>query len=332
LHGGDPYNFEALRELLKERMPHVPSFQRIGGHPWNLTFMLPFYAWPFPIAKFLLAFTNLSVYYLCVQRLSKVWPPLPRFTPLLMWGYLPFLATLYFGQFSVFLLLGTVLLIEWLGSTNRPWWKWALAMALFAVKPQGFIVAAPLLLIEFLKTTSTRDWAYAFGFFALLVVVSSPLLVYLPEWFSLNYFSYQHRSATLSTYARDLAELYGFTSPLWVWALPTISLATLLALRVRVTDATSLLLTLTLSQLTAPYLWIYDATALMPLFYALIGAIAVMKGPEWRRQVGILFASISIFPIYVAFDSDFSFMLMHTVCLAIAAMMLLPGVRGYLRR
>jgi drug/metabolite transporter (DMT)-like permease len=68
----------------------------------------------------------------------------------------------------------------------------------------------------------------------------------------------------------------------------------------------------------------------MPLFYALLGAIMAMPEPRWRRYVGIIFTSVSVFPIYLAIDSDFGFMRLHNVCLAIAAVLLLPGLRKYL--
>jgi hypothetical protein len=293
--------------------------------------MLPFYVWPFPVAKFLLAFATLSLYYLSILRLTRIWRPLPRYVPLLMWGYIPLLATLYFGQFSVFLLVGTVLLVEWIESPDRPWWKWALAIALLAIKPQGFIVAAPFLAREFVRTSTTKDKRRAVGFFALLAILSSPALLYLPEWIGSNHFSHTLRTATLSTYVRDLGAFLGYDTPLLLWALPIASVAGLGALGVRTTGALSLLLVLLLSQLTAPYLWVYDACALMPLFYALIGAAYTMKEPRWRRLIGILFTSVAIFPVYLALDSDFSFMVMHNVCLAIAAVFLLPGVRGYVR-
>jgi hypothetical protein len=294
--------------------------------------MLPIYVWPFPVAKFLLAFTSLSLYYLSILRLKKLWPPLPRYAPLLMWGYIPLLATLYFGQFSVFLLVGAVLLVEWIESPNRPWWKWALAMALLSIKPQGFIVAAPFIIREFVRTASPRDVARTVGFFLLLAPLSTPLLVYLPEWLTSNRFSHHLRTATLSTYVRDCGALLGYDSPLWLWALPLASVVFIVVTRVRVIDSSSLLLVLAISQVTAPYLWIYDACALMPLFYALIGAAYIMHEPRWRRFIGIIFTSIAIFPVYLAIDSDFSFMVMHNVFLTIAAVFLLPGLRGYLRR
>jgi hypothetical protein len=330
LSGGDPYNFEALREILSDKLRDLPLSQRIGGHPWTLTVMLPFYAWPFPISKFLLAFANLSVYHLCVTRLTRLWRPLPALTPLLMWLYFPLLVTLYFGQFSVFLCLGTVLLLEWLASSNRPWWKWTLAMLLWAIKPQGFIVAAPLLVCEFIRTSSTKDRLRAAGTGLVTALTAMPLLVFLPQWIASNRFSHEHRSATLSCYMRDLGVSLGYDSPLWLWALSLTSIVVLFALRVRITEPLSLLLLLALSQLVAPYLWVYDSCALMPLFYALLGAIMAMPEPRWRRYVGIIFTSVSVFPIYLAIDSDFGFMRLHNVCLAIAAVLLLPGLRKYL--
>jgi hypothetical protein len=332
LSGEDPYNFEALRELLSDRMRDVPVSQRIGGHPWTLTFMLPFYAWSFPVAKLLLAFTNLSIYHFCVTRLTRLWHPSTPFLPLLMWLYIPFLATLYFGQFSVFLCLATVLLLEWLASTDRPWWKWTSAMALLAIKPQGFIVAAPLLALEFIRTSCSKDRLRALGTLSVVGLITSPLLIYLPEWFASNRFSHEHRSATLSCYIRDIGVFIGYDSPLWLWALSLSSLAVLFALGVRITEPVSLLLVLALSQLSAPYIWVYDSCALMPLFYALIGASVTMNEPRWRRYLGIAFTSVAIFPIYLAIDPDFSVMRMHNVSLAIAALLLLPGLRGYLRR
>ena len=239
---------------------------------------------------------------------------------------------MYFGQFSVFLLLGTVLLLEWIQSTDRPWWKWTAAMAVLAIKPQGFIVATPLLVLEFIRTSSAADKARAVGTFSLIALLSAPLLAYLPEWTVSNHFSHQHRSATISSYARDLGIWLGYDSPLWLWTLPVASLAVLFACRVRIHDSLSLLLVFTLSQLIAPYIWVYDSCALMPLFYALIGAVGTMKEPRWRWHLGIVFMSVSVFPIYLAINPDFSFMRMHNVCLAIAAVLLLPGVRAYLRR
>jgi hypothetical protein len=294
--------------------------------------MFPFYVWPFPIAKFLLAFTNLSVYYFCILRLRKIWPPLPPFFSLIMWGYIPFLATMYFGQFSIFLLLGMVLLIDWFQFSDRPWWKWVFAMALLAIKPQGFLVATPLLMMEFVRSSTSRDWLKATGVVLLMLVLSSPLLAYTPEWIVSSAFSHQLRTATLSSYVRDIGAFLGYDTSIWLWALPIASLVTLLALGVRITGVTSLLLIVTLSQLTAPYIWVYDACALMPLFYALLGAAVMMEEPRWRRYLGIGFASVAIFPIYLAVDSDFSFMLMHNVCMGISAVLLLPGLQGYLGR
>lgn len=331
LRGGDPYDFRAMRELLGHMMRNVPESQRVGGHPWTITFMVPFYAWPFSISKFLLAFTNLSLYYLCIQRLRRLWPPLPRFSHLIMWAYIPLSTTLYFGQFSVFLLLGTVLLIEWLHRVDRPWWMWSIAMALLAIKPQGFIVATPFLVLAFVKSSSLRDKVRAIGFFVALVLLTLPALAYLPQWVTSNHFSHNLRTATLSTYARDVGAILGHESPLWLWSLPIAAIAALTTLRVRISGATSLLLVLLISQLTAPYIWVYDSCALMPLFYALIGAITTMNAPRWRRHLGVVFTSVAIFPAYLAIDSDFSFMAMHNVCLAIATLLLLPGLRGYLK-
>ena len=329
VQGGDPYDQHAVRQFLAEMIKDVPESQRMGGHPWSLTFMIPFYAWPFPISKFLLAFANLSIYYLCIHRLRSLWPPLPRFAHLLMWGYIPFLTTLYFGQFSIFLLLGSVLVIEWLHHVDRPWWKWAVAMALLAIKPQGFIVAAPFLALEFVRTSTVSDRIRAIGFFAFLAILSSPVLVYLPGWITSNHILLTLRTSTLSVHARDIGALFGYDTPLWLWVLPVASLVTLLALGVRITGGMSFLLVLLLSQLTAPYIWVYDSSALMPLFYALLGAIMAMPKARWRRYVGIIFTSVSVFPIYLAIDSDFGFMRMHNVCLAIAALALLPGLRKY---
>lgn len=332
LKGEDPYDFEALGGVLFEKMKSVAAFQRTSVHPWTLTFILPFYVWSFPVAKFLVAFTTLSVYCLCIARLGRLWSPLPRFASLMMWGYIPFLVTMFFGQLSVFLLLGTVLLIEWLQSTERVWWKWVIAMALLGLKPQGFIVVAPFVVVEFVRSTSTRDNLRALGVIALLLTLSSPMMAYLPGWLTSHEFSYERRTGTLSSSLRDLATYFGSDSPAWLWVLPLGSIATLFALGVRITSATSFLLLVTLSQLTAPYLWVYDACALMPLFYALIGAAVVMKEPRWRRYAGIVFASVAIFPIYLTIHPDFSFMHMHIVSLAVAAGLLLPGLQRYLAK
>ncbi len=332
LQGGDPYSFEALGSLLNDSIRHIPHSQHIIAHPGTLTFMLPFYAWPFPIAKFLLTFTSLAVYLSCVKRLQRLWRPLPACCVILMWGYIPFLTALYFGQFSIFLALGTVLALEWVESSSRPWWKWALAMGLYAIKPQSFVVAAPLLILEFLRTSSRRDRILTLCCFVLMTALTVPMLAYLPNWLQANQFMYQHTSATLSSYVRDWGTALGYESGLWLWALPAASLLALLGLRVRITNSISLLFVLTLSQLTAPYVWVYDSCALMPMFYALIGAIGTMREPRWRWHLGVIFTSISVFPIYLAIDADFSFMRMHNVCLGIAAVLLLTGVRRYLKQ
>lgn len=330
LDGGNPYDFEALVKRLTTIMRDVPEFQRVSGHPWTLTFVIPLNMWPFPMAKFLLALTTLSIYHICLKRLGRLWPALPRYSSALMWAYIPLLVCIFFGQLSAFLLLGAVLMLEWLQSARRPWWKWAIAFALFSLKPQGFIVLAPFLVIEFLRTSNWRGRFYACVLLAAVGALSLPMLRYTPEWLVSNGFSYLHRSATLSVYARDAAISMGIDSPLTLWVLPVASLLALLATRFRVSDALSFLLVLLLSQLSAPYIWVYDSCALMPLLYAMIGAFVVMGDLRWRRNLGALFAVVAVSPVYLALNPDFHFMRMHNVALALASLLLLPGLRRYL--
>lgn len=330
LEGGDPYDFGQVSQFLSSHFTNILNSQRFVSPPWTLALLTPIFAADFERSRIVLSIISLTLYLFSVYRLTLLWGRIPWLGVCAVWAYLPLWVCLYFGQISVLLLLGVVLALEWIQGRDQPWWKWALALALLALKPQGSLLVMPFLFVEGIRRLSRREWVALVGCAGVTIVVLLPFLRYLPAWLETFLFSSSHRTATLSVYVQDAGALLGYHSALWLWVLPMLSLVTLVILRVRINDATSFLLVLMLSQLTASYVWVYDSCALMPLFYAMIGAAIVMKEPMWRRALGIVSLSIAVFPVYLVIDSDFSFMRMHNLAMSIAALALLPGLRSYL--
>jgi hypothetical protein len=84
-----------------------------------------------------------------------------------------------------------------------------------------------------------------------------------------------------------------------------------------------------LSQLTAPYIWVYDSVALMPLFYAALGVVIHDGVTNPRRQIGVILTVLSVLPAYMIFGSDFSSMVCHNIILAGACVVVAPELRRH---
>jgi hypothetical protein len=278
----------------------------------------------------LLLVLSISAFYISILRLQKMWGALPRPCTFILWAYIPLWTCLYFGQLSVFLLLGTVLVLEWIQDPKPRWWKWAIAMTLLALKPQGFLLVFPFLIGEFLRRASRREHIYLMGYVAVIVALMAPSLRYVSSWLGTASFSYSQDSATLSRYVRELGESLGCGSALFLWILPVVALLILARRGLGIKDSHFFLLVMLVSQLTAPYIWIYDSCALIPLFYAYMGTLGQQHIPPQRRRLAVILTSLSVLPAYMALSPDFDFMVMHNVALAGAFLLLSPELRRYL--
>lgn len=332
LDGGDPYDFALLKSNLSSQFSGLPPSQHFVSPPWTLAFLVPLFAGDFASSRVLLILLSLFAFYLSLIRLQKLWGPLPRLGAVVVWGYLPLWACLFYGQLSAFLLLGTILALEWLNSPQRPWWKWALSMTLFALKPQGFILVFPFLVGEFLQRASRRDLVCVMTYTALLCAVMSPCLLLIPSWLDTASFSYSQNSATLSNYVRVLGESLGMNAALSLWILPVLAFGFLARGGLHLNDSYRLQVVMLASQLTAPYIWVYDSCALMPLFYASIVVLTRESLPPKRRACAVLSTTLLVLPAYLALAPGFKDMFLHNVALAGALLALSPEIKRYLGR
>ena len=330
LDGGNPYDFETLKNQISSVLPGIPETQHFVSPPWTLTFIVGLFAGSFNASRVLLIALSISAFYISIIRLQRMWGVLPRPCTFILWGYIPLWACLYFGQLSVFLLLGTVLALEWIQDPKPRWWKWAIALTLLALKPQGFLLAFPFLIGEFLRRSSRREQIYLVGYAAVIVALMSPSLTYLSSWLGTASFSYSQDSATLSRYVRELGESLGNGSALFLWILPVVAFLILARRGLCIKDSHFFLIIILLCQLTAPYIWVYDSCALMPLFYAYMGTLGQQRIPLQRRRLALILTSLSVLPAYMAISPDFKFMVMHNVALAGAFLALSPELRRYL--
>lgn len=332
LEGGDPYDFQQLSQKLLASFQSTRISERFVNPPWTLPLLTPLFAWDFATSRFLLILTGLGALWFSISRLQKLWPPLDLPNTPLMWVFFPCVASIYCGQLSFLPLLGVILSLEWISNRGQPWWKWYLAMICMSCKPQGVYLVIPLLCVQFFRRASRRELTSVVVITSLAAALFLNTLSLVPSWLHATTFLYTLRTSTLSTCIRDGAAALGYNSPLTLWILPLVALTVVAARRVKLDTSESLLLATLVSTLTAPYVWVYDYSALLPLFFAVIGTLQYESMSRLRRYSAILLIPLVVIPLYIAFSAPLGSFLLLPITLSLITFILLPPLTNYLRR
>jgi hypothetical protein len=175
-------------------------------------------------------------------------------------------------------------------------------MMCLAIKPQGVYLAIVCLAIECARRTSSSDRVKVVSAGGIFLALLCPRpLSYLSSWSHAVEFLYTLQIFSLSTGLRDILEYLGFSSPLARWFLPIGILLTTLLLKIRVQTPFALMITVLISCATAPYIWVYDFSALLPLCFMCMVAVSSETISPPRRALGVVLSSILVAPLYVEF-------------------------------
>jgi hypothetical protein len=211
-------------------------------------------------------------------------------------------ASLYCGQLSFLPLIGILLGIECISSREAPWWKWLIAMMCLTIKPQGVYLAIVCLAIEFARRSRGPDRVKVLSAGGIFLALLCPRpLSYLSSWSHAVEFLYSLQIFSLSTGLRDILEYLGFSSPRARWFLPIGILLITFLLKIRVQTPFALMITVLISCATAPYIWVYDFSALLPLCFMCMAALCSNTVSPLRRALGVVLSGILVAPLYVEF-------------------------------
>ena len=105
----------------------------------------------------------------------------------------------------------------------------------------------------------------------------------------------------------------------------------MIARRVQLDTTESLLLPTQVSTLTAPYVWFYDYSALLPLFFAVIGTLQYESISRLRRSAAVLLIPLLVTPLYITLPAQWGSFLFLPITLSLIIFILLPHLTNYLR-
>lgn len=105
----------------------------------------------------------------------------------------------------------------------------------------------------------------------------------------------------------------------------------MIARRVQLDTTESLLLPTQVSTLTAPYVWFYDYSALLPLFFAVIGTLQYESISGLRRSAAVLLIPLLVTPLYITLPAQWGSFLFLPITLSLITFILLPHLTNYLR-
>jgi hypothetical protein len=210
--------------------------------------------------------------------------------------------------------VGSVLALEWITKAYRPWWKVAVALALWSIKPQTPYLLILVTLAAILRYTPKRELAKI----GLLAAVPLSFLVYrddlLVGWIS----TFEHASkwATSSLPSLASAALSSVNRPGLI-ALPAgIIAATVLVLERGAIIPYQFLYYLMISSLTAPYAWIFDFTSFVIVIYAISVLLIRDSTTLWRRRAYFAIVAALCVPFEALFTNNLQAYAAHPLLVA----------------
>ena len=330
LRGGDPYNFQSLSSMLLEHFNSSRTSERFANPPWAIPLLVPLFWWSFKTSKFLLIVGNLATLTWCITRLQRMWGPIPWTHTIPLWLYFPSVASLYCGQLSFLPLVGILLAIEWISSPKAPWWKWCVAMTCLFIKPQGTYLAIIFLIVAFLRKATgaeiTKVLCVGGGF---LVLFCPRPLSYMSSWTNTVDFLHTLKIFSLSTGLRDLMEGFGFTSKLSPWILPLGIITGSFMMKIHVKTPLGLMIAVLISCATAPYIWVYDYSALLPLCFFSIASLSLRTMSTLQKALGVGLSALLVMPVYIELlPSSYAPFFIHLCVVAALTYLAYPMMRS----
>ncbi len=314
LAGDNPYDLDTLRKIQLTAYPLREKPQLFLNPPWVLPLLVPIFRWNFATSSFLLLSINISCTLVALQRLGKLVAPLPPRYLAIVGGFFPILSCWYFGQLSCFLLIGSLLSLEWIVHNFRPWWKVALALALFSSKPQTPYLLVIALLVAIARRPCSTDVFKT----AALALVPVSFLAYHNEmlgwWFSSFAHSTQWATSSLPSLAYSL--LCSYNQPFLIFIPAFIIAILVLAFDRGEISAHRFITYMVISSLTAPYAWIFDFSPLMIITY-MVMAIAVYESlSPLRRAAYVVAVAALCVPFEALFTNNLQAYALHPIIVA----------------
>lgn len=287
--GGNPYDFESLREAeesLHSRYEQEP--QRFWYPPYVLVVLAPVVALPFELATaawFVLTFAGAVVLVLLSWRLfnPQSWqvPPVVVGFGLL---FVPLIECLSLGQLGVLvalLVIGGMLALR-AGADGVA----GTLLALTMIRPQTVLL--PLLVLG-VHVVATGRWRVVraglltAGGIVLTSVIAFPNV--WAAWDPIGGSPTHFRTPTIASWLRGWIHTGSGEAPTWpLLAVPAVGLLLTIpwALRHRESvEWTQMPLVLGFSLLVAPYAWVYDAMLLLPIHVLAISTLLRRRSHTW---------------------------------------------------
>jgi hypothetical protein len=151
LNNGNPYDPELLLKVQQAVSPSRDTAQLFLNPPWVLLPLLVIGSGSFTTFTFLLLALNISCSLFTLERLARIFAPLPPRYLLIVGTFFPVLSSWYFGQLSFCLIIGSVMALEWIREGYKPWWKALIALLLFSIKPQAPYLAIVAILVTIIR-------------------------------------------------------------------------------------------------------------------------------------------------------------------------------------
>lgn len=314
LNREDPYNLDTLLRIQRLVDPSRESPQLFLNPPWALPLLIPLFFWNFSASTILLLSINISVTFFTLRRLGVLLTPLPARYATLVGGFFPILSCWYFGQLSCFLLLGSVLALEWITKAYSPWWKVAVALALWSIKPQTPYLLILVTLAAILRYTPKRELAKI----GLLAAVPASFLVYrddlLVGWIST--FVHASKWATCALPSLASAALSSVNRPGLIAVPAEIIAATVLVLEKGAITPYRFLCYLIISSLTAPYAWIFDFSSFVIVIYVISVIIIRDSTNSWRWCAHVAILAALCLPFEALFTNNLHTYAVHPLLVA----------------
>ncbi len=219
--GGSPYDMAAWTEAQRTYASgHLIQFIERGDpvwvYPaWSVLLFVPFGLLPYPAGSWALYFAYVAVglfaAVLFIRSLPSRWQPGAELAIVLVAMFQPIVIANRYGQFGSFLLLGAVL--AFIGLRSQRLLPFVVGAFILFVKPQLFLVFAPIALILLIRA---RAWRMITVTATTLVAIAVLTTIRFPE--SLAFFrrGASDRADVFTMYSTTWGLAHYFAPALWV--------------------------------------------------------------------------------------------------------------------
>ncbi len=279
--GENPYEPNILLQYQLTVHPNLKTSQLFLNPPWTIPLLLPLFYWDFATSSLLLLSSNISITFFALRRLSELGAPIaPRYV-VLVGAFFPILSCWYFGQLSCFLLLGAILSLEWIIQSYQPWWKLAVALLLFSIKPQTPFILSVALMVTAVRRGSWTDTCKV-ALFAVGPVLFLTYHAELLEWW-VSSFVHSAKWATSSLPSLVSTFLSSVNRPSLLMLPAALTTAFVLVLERGLMTPYRFICYVIISALLAPYAWVFDFSPFVIITYA-VSVVGIQQQPYLLKR------------------------------------------------